>query len=336
MSISSACSPTRTRVTVLWWSAPCTLIDALEPALPLRDVVCDVRHEVRRLAALLGAAAHDAILVVAEVGGLEPERAVLLVRVAGRDQALDRLFDAAVRVQRRLEEIHVELDAERLEIEVLLRAQFAHRELPHRVEIVGRGIGRVFVDVALCEISNVLAVIAALGERDLLSAELAHARLDAQREIRDLRAGVVVIELSRHPPAGRAEQRADRVAERSLSAVANVQRPRWIRRYEFHVDGALLAGVRTTVLISRRDQRTKSLGEDVRGNTKIDEPRARDLRRLDSSASEVEAFDDCRREIAGLSPHAFREDHRQIRRPIAERGIARTFDDWRDVIGRAE
>src|SRR6185369_14929483 len=124
-----------------------------------------------------------------------------------------------VRVQRRLEEVHVELDAERLEIEVLLRAQFTHRELAYGVEIVGRGIGRMLVDVALCEISNVLAVVAILGKRDLLSAQLAHARLDTQREVENLSARVVVIELSRHAPAGRAEQRTDRVAERSLAAV---------------------------------------------------------------------------------------------------------------------
>ena len=39
----------------------------------------------------------------------------------------------------------------------------------------------MFVDVPLREIANVLAVVAAFGNRDLSSAELAHARLHAER-----------------------------------------------------------------------------------------------------------------------------------------------------------
>ena len=170
-----------------------------------------------------------------------------------------------------------------------------------------------------------------------MSAELPHARLHAQREIDDLRAGVVVVELSRDAPAGRAEQRADRVAERGLSAVADVQRSGRIRRDEFDVHGALLAGVRTSVLIARRDQRTESLGEHVRGNAKVDEPRARRSPRVliparaKSRRSMIAAA-----RSRGFRPSAFREHHREIRRPIAERRIARTLDDWLDVIGRAE
>ena len=38
----------------------------------------------------------------------------------------------------------------------------------------------------------------------------------------------------------------------------------------------------------------------------------------------------------GFRPMRFGEDHRQIRRPVAERRIAQTLDDRRDVTGRAE
>ena len=153
---------------------------AREAALPLRDVVRDVGQEVRRLAALLRAPAHDAILVVAEVGRPQPERAVLLVRVAGGDEPLDRLVDAAVGVQRRLEEVDVELDAERLKVAVLLLAQLVHGEASHGIEVVGVRVGRMFVDVPLRDLANVLAVIAALGNLDVGAAQLAHARLHAR------------------------------------------------------------------------------------------------------------------------------------------------------------
>src|SRR5216117_3873646 len=120
MLISSAWSPMRTRVTVLWWSAPWTLI-ALEAPLPFVDVIRDVRQEVGVLAALLRPLAHHAVLVVAEVRGLEPQRAVLLVRVAGGHQPAQRLLDLAAPVQRRLEEVDVELHAEGLQVRVLDR-----------------------------------------------------------------------------------------------------------------------------------------------------------------------------------------------------------------------
>ena len=48
----------------------------------------------------------------------------------------DRLLDAAVGVERRLEEVDVELHAERLQIAILLLAQLPHGEPAHRVEIV--------------------------------------------------------------------------------------------------------------------------------------------------------------------------------------------------------
>ena len=53
----------------------------------------------------------------------------------------------------------------------------------------------------------------------------ARARLHREREVVDLRAGVVVVELARHLVAARFEDRGERVADRRLPAVADVQRP---------------------------------------------------------------------------------------------------------------
>src|SRR2546422_11585323 len=60
------------------------------------------------------------VLVVAEVRGLEPQRTVPLVRVASGHQPAQRLLDLAAPVQRRLEEVDVELHAESLQVRVLL------------------------------------------------------------------------------------------------------------------------------------------------------------------------------------------------------------------------
>src|SRR6478736_4172592 len=88
------------------------------PPPPLVHVVRDVREEVRVVATARRAAPHDAVLVVAELGRPEKESAVLLVRVARRDERTDRRVDFAVRVERALEEILSELDPDRRQVKV--------------------------------------------------------------------------------------------------------------------------------------------------------------------------------------------------------------------------
>ena len=61
---------------------------------------------------------------------------------------------------------------------------------------------------------------------DRVAAQLGDARLHALGEVRDLRAGVVVVELAGDLPAGPFERGGDRVADRGLAAVAHVQRAR--------------------------------------------------------------------------------------------------------------
>ena len=68
------------------------------------------------------------------------------------------------------------------------------------------------LDVLRRDLGDVFAVVAPLGNRERPRAQLGDARLDAAREIRDLRAGVVVIEFPRHIPAGPFEQAGDGVA----------------------------------------------------------------------------------------------------------------------------
>src|SRR5207302_4839511 len=112
----------------------------------------------------------------------------------------------------RLEEVDVELDPERLEVAVLLLAELLHREAAHRVEVGTLGIFRVPGEVALRDLADVLPVISALRQRGRLPALLADPGLHAARQIRDLHAAIVVVELPRHPPAGPSEQGGDRSA----------------------------------------------------------------------------------------------------------------------------
>src|SRR2546422_6760143 len=75
------------------------------------------------------------VLVVAEVRGLEPQRTVPLVRVASGHQPAQRLLDLAAPVQRRLEEVDVELHAESLQVR---RSEEHTSELQSRLHLVCR------------------------------------------------------------------------------------------------------------------------------------------------------------------------------------------------------
>ena len=82
---------------------------AVEAALPLVEVVGRVAGDVGALA--VGLDDHP-VLVVAELLGAEPQRAVLLVGVAHLGEPLDRAVDRAGLVQVVLVEVDVEVDAE--------------------------------------------------------------------------------------------------------------------------------------------------------------------------------------------------------------------------------
>src|SRR5690606_15411568 len=81
--------------------------------------------------------AHHPVLVVAEVGGAQPQRAAFLVGVALGDQRTHGFLDLAVGVKRRFQVIGVERHAERGQVGVLLAAQVGDGELAYRIEVVG-------------------------------------------------------------------------------------------------------------------------------------------------------------------------------------------------------
>ena len=59
-----------------------------------------------------------------------------------------------------------------------------------------------------------------------------------KREVVDLRAGIVVVELARDIPAGRFEQARDAIADRRGAPVADMQRSGRIGRNELDADPA--------------------------------------------------------------------------------------------------
>ena len=301
---------------------------ARKAPFPLVDVIGDVRHKVRIVAALLGPFPHHAVFVVAEVGGLEPERTVLLVCVSGRHQPAERLLHLARRVQRRLEEVHVEPDPERLEVAVLLLAQLLHREAPYRVEVSPLRIFRVPGAVALADLADVLPVVAALRQLGRLPAQLADPGLHAVRQIHDLGAAIVVIKFPGHAPAGPFEQGGDGVAQGGLPAVPHVQRAGRIRRDELDVHGlpgAPPSPVAAAVPLARREHRGDH-GRKLRlREEEIDESRPGHGDLTHQPLRQLERRDQPLRHGAGLLFERLGERERQIGRDITVGGVARAL-----------
>ena len=203
-------------------------------ALPLRDVIRDVGHEVREVAALRGALAHHAVLVVTELGGAQEQRAVFLERMSDSAR-VPRRFSRRVRlVQRTLEIVGVELDAECLHVEVLLVTQRgdgerAHARRDHLRPCQPETAARIPVrSREYIRRGSRLRESRAAGRRSH-----AHAPVHSSRDSRSARR--CRCSRTRGQLANpRIEQRADGIAERGLASVSNVERSGRIGRDELH------------------------------------------------------------------------------------------------------
>ena len=259
----------------------------------------------------------------------------LLVGVTGGNQPPHRVVDFSRRVQGRLEEIDVERHAKRLEVAVLLSPQLFHGEATHRIQIASLAIVGMLGDVALRDLADVLALVALLGDLSGEATRLANSRLHAARQIQDLTAAVVVVELAAHLPAGPLEQRRDGVAERGLAAVADVQRARGVRGHELDVDLLMPADVAFPVVRPGGDDRRQHAHDLRFGQKEVDEPRSGDLNVADEPRGQFEAGDEPLGDGARLLTECFRERERQIGSEIAVARIARTLQH--DISrGRAE
>ena len=212
----------------------------LEAAFPFGDVIRHIGHKVGVAAVAL---AHDPIFVVAILGGLEPEGAVMFVGLASVVQFLHDIVDLAAQVQAGLQVIVVKLDGKRLQVQVLLMAQVRHGEQADVIEfldVARRGelavvrAHRFLFQEVLGNVGNVVAVVSQFRPLRVARLEALGAQLGAGGQRADLHASVVVIELAVHLPALGLEQVANGVAQRRLAAVANVQRARWISGNKLH------------------------------------------------------------------------------------------------------
>src|SRR5690606_23911363 len=98
------------------------------------------------------------------------------------------------------------------------------------------------------DVGDVVAAVAVLRPAVVAGTDAARPRLDRLRQVLDLDAGVVVVELAPDVPAVGLEHAGDAVADHRRAAVADVQRPRRIGRHVFDAGHAAAAAVVAAVV----------------------------------------------------------------------------------------
>ncbi len=188
-------------------------------------MVGDVGGQVRRLS---GRALEHPVLVVAEGGRAQPQRALGAVRQPALAEQRQRLVDRAriALAQGALEEEGVVVHAERLErgLDALEQHRDAALGEVGGVRLRGGGDRRR-------QVAHVVADVAVLGR--LLSPR---AGLDREPEAVDLRPGVVEVVLAREVVAGELEDARQRVPVRGVAPARGGQRAGRVRRDELDED----------------------------------------------------------------------------------------------------
>lgn len=205
-----------------------------------------------------------------------------------------------------------------------------------RLAVFGRD-GRARHVVAR-DVGDVLAVVRGFRPLGVARLEAAGARLRRDGEVADLHARVVVVELAMHRVALRREQVRERVAERRLATVADVQRTGRIRRHEFDEHALARIARRTAVRRAFAEHRRDHVLLCLRRETQVDKAGTGDFRALHEPLCGRMAehrIDDLLRELTRVRAQRLRKLHRDVRCHVAMRRDLRPFehDRGRDESG---
>ena len=267
---------------------------------------------------------HDAILVVAEAGRFEPQRAVRLVHVAGLLELLDALGGPAVGVERSLRGPHVEAHAEVGEAALDARANLLGRpgtDYPARLRFVGLSLLRYFCWNFLGDLADVFAVVAILG--NLLPSGQRQHRL---AELLDLAARVVEVVLARDLLAGRLEDAAQQIADERAAGIANGQRAGRIGADELDVDALRFVRLAAAVVetLPRESRRLTARHAFGLSQTLTKPGPATSARAMRPSAARLLARSVG--DVARRPPQVARRLHRQVGRVVAMLDLLRPHD----------
>ena len=233
-----------------------------EAALPLGQVVSHVGHKVGVAAVGL---AHHTVFVVAVVGALEPQRAVLFVGFASGLQLLNCVVHTATGVEAAFKVIVVELDLKGFQVQVLLVAQIGHGKLAHAIEVIDIaaacelavvGLDRFLGQKVSRDVGNIVPVVGrsvlATGPLRVPGLEALRTQLGAGGQGIDLHTCVVVIELAVDIETLSSKQIANRVAQSGLTTMAHMQGPGGVGRDKLHQHALAVVGLKAKTVLRRQ------------------------------------------------------------------------------------
>ena len=221
----------------------------VEPVGPAQHVVLEVQLlDVRFLLAGL------AEVLPEDVGGLEPQRAVLFVGPALLRQKIHRLGHISALVEGGLIEPVVIVDLVAGQVALHLGQVHGKAELGQLLLALRGGdvqkLLTMLIVVGLGQVPDVAALIAVLreGHRVLALDDLEIAGLNGVGKLIDLVTGVVDIELPGHVGAAGSEDAGQGVAQHAAPGIAHVHGARGVGGDELHHDLLALEGVSGAVV----------------------------------------------------------------------------------------
>ena len=299
-------------------------------ALDLIDVVCDIGSQVGEGAVAL---AQDAVFLIAVVGALEPERAVLFVGKPHVRHAVKAGIDALAVVLIEEGLVHPALHGDTVGLEVavdllkLLLLAVVHEVRKALLGVGGEPLVALFLGELRCDLLYIVGMVAVLGQGIFLAEILKVARGEGFAELDDLVAGVVDIELTQHVPAAGFHQAADAVAPRGVAGVAAVQVAGRVRGDPLEQHVLILAGIVLAVIVTGGDDLVDDGGEGALLELEVDEAGAGDGDRLALREELCELRGKGLGDLHRVTSESARKLHGNAGGIIAQLGVLRGLDN---------
>ena len=134
------------------------------------------------------------------------------------------------------------------------------------VDLLARQVGRG-------HIGDIVAAVAVLRPLGIVRPQATAARLYRQRQITDLCAGIVIVELARHRPAGSGQQATDTVAHGSATAMADMQWPGGVGGHELDLHAAAGTSIAVAKALALGQHALHHRAAALAGQEEVDEAR---------------------------------------------------------------
>ena len=258
---------------------------------------------------------------------LEPHGPLPLVDPARLPQAGERVVDRALAIETVLVEVNVEANTDPVERLADIVKDRLLGGLAKRRQIVASGeLGVVRVNERIRDVADVVSLVTAVRKGNLPAEPLEVTCPNRFAEDLHLPAHVVEIVLPRDRVAARLEEPRDRVSDHRVSAMADGERPRRVRRNELHLN---FPGLSRRWAFPPGTRGTRRLEPCVPERER--EPKVQKTRPADLDPGDIRGLRKVLpkrlRDLAGRAPLGPREHEGEVRRKVTVGRIIGNLDN---------